>query len=127
MALSNKGDSIIVFTLVTFFSTFFIFFLLYVPRWIYLSLKVHKKIPPIRSEMKQWFERGVEATYLSMGRRKRVGNDTRRARIEDGFRDIELGDISRDALGGKIRGRGRVVVALPQRAVVSGERLPGQI
>ncbi|KAF7862500.1 hypothetical protein EAF04_007373 [Stromatinia cepivora] len=122
MALSNKGDSVVLFTLVTFLFLFLFIFLIYVPRWIYLSLKNHKKTPS-RTEMKQWFEEGVEATVSSVGRRKRVENDARRARTEDGFQDIELGDIS----GGEIRGRGKVVVALPQRAMVSGEGLPGQI
>ncbi|KAJ8069524.1 hypothetical protein OCU04_003175 [Sclerotinia nivalis] len=126
MALSNKGDSVVLFTLVTFLFIFLFIFSIYVPRWIYLSLKKHKKTPS-RTEMKQWFEQGVEATISSMGRKKRVENDARRTRTADGFQDIELGNMSGDMSGGQIRGRGRVVVALPQQAMVSGKRLPGQI
>ncbi|KAF7922131.1 uncharacterized protein EAE98_008342 [Botrytis deweyae] len=119
MGLSNKGDSIVVFTLVTFFVIFLSIFLIYVPRYIFLKIKNHKKTPS-RTEMKTWFQRGVEIT-ASIGRRNKVERDARTARFED----IEMGDIS-GVTSANVR-RGAVLVALPEQARVSGERLPNVI
>ncbi|KAF5877117.1 uncharacterized protein Bfra_001479 [Botrytis fragariae] len=119
MGLSNKGDSIAVFTLVTFFFIFLSIFLIYVPRYIFLKIKNHKRTPS-RTEMKSWFQRGVEIT-ASIGRRNKMERNTRAARFED----IELGDIL-GVTSANVR-RGAVVVALPEQARVSGERLPNVI
>ncbi|KAF7909295.1 uncharacterized protein EAF01_003013 [Botrytis porri] len=93
MGLSNKGDSIVVFTLVTFFFIFLSIFLIYVPR---------------RREMKTWFQRGVEIT-ASIGRRNEVERDARASRFED----IEMGDMS-GVMSANVR-RGAVVVAMPKQ------------
>lgn len=72
--------------------------------------------------MGNWFQHGVEAT-TSIGRRNRVepqAQQVQQAR-RDSFEDIELGDMS------EIFSQGRVVVALPERARVSGGRLLGAI
>ncbi|KAF7900127.1 hypothetical protein EAF00_004463 [Botryotinia globosa] len=119
MGLSSKGDSIAVFTLVTFFFIFLSIFLIYVPRYILLKIKNHKKTPS-RTEMKTWFQRGVEIT-ASIGRRNKVERDARTTRFED----IEMGDIS-GVTSANVR-RGAVVVATPEQARVSGERLPSVI
>ncbi|ESZ94883.1 hypothetical protein SBOR_4759 [Sclerotinia borealis F-4128] len=117
MGLSNKGDSIVVFTLVTFLFIFISIFLIYAPRWVYLKIKNHKKTPS-RTEMGNWFQQGVNATVSIMRRRDKVEQEarTRRTRLEDIIEDIEMGDMSDTS------SQGKVVVTLPERARVSGGR-----
>ncbi|KAG4029224.1 hypothetical protein MFRU_017g01600 [Monilinia fructicola] len=117
MGLSNKGDSIVVFTLVTFFFIFFFIFLVYFPRWVYLTIKNNKTAPGC-TDISNWFHQGLDATGSMVRRRRnRAQEEAGRSRTKD----IEMGDVLQSS------SQGRVVVTLPGRAKISDRRFPGMI